>query len=290
MARALLFPSILLLSACGDRLGEVESTGASTSFIEDSLPRYWYADSFPLKFVYAEDFEEDFGPGDEDEEGNNPFEQMMLQWNKAVASRNFFDFPLESVPNVEHSDLRDYRDGDMGIYKHHSWFRHGPDGRSIRYSVAIAQIYSIERDVLTDSHHKEILHVDILFNTREWEFTTEANDPGRYDLYTIFLHEIGHALGLRHTREGSSVMRPTFMTSESMRAPNAYDKESIREIYGDGGPSKGARSPPERKRWGKRDVTSYEEEELERTVISLDAEGMCQHYRDSRLIYSHQLP
>ena len=145
MARPLFPWALIVLFSCGDQMEEVESLGTSTSPIEENIPRYWYGDSFPLTFVYAEDFEDDFGPEDEDREGHNPFEQMMLQWDKAVASRNFFDLPLQSVPNVEHADPRDYRDGEMGIYKHYSWFAPGTTKKNIQNSVAIAQIYSIRR-------------------------------------------------------------------------------------------------------------------------------------------------
>ena len=131
--------------------------------------------------------------------------------------------------------------------------------------------------------------MDILFNAKIWNFTTRAKDTESHDLYTVFLHEVGHALGLRHLKGVPSVMRPQFMPSESMRTPSSHDREHIREIYGDGGLLKGAIPRGGRRRREKRDVTSYGEEELERTILSLSSQGECRHYRDGRLILRHKL-
>jgi len=70
-------------------------------------------------------------------------------------------------------------------------------------------------------------HFDI---DRDWiDDPHDVSGNGKYDLFTVALHEFGHALGLGHSVAGT-VMAPTY--AGAMRSLSADDAAGISSIYG----------------------------------------------------------
>ena len=66
---------------------------------------------------------------------------------------------------------------------------------------------------------------DIFFNTAQpWQINGTT-----YDLMTVAIHELGHALGMGHSTDTSAAMYPAYITSK--QAVDADDISGIRSIY-----------------------------------------------------------
>ena len=68
---------------------------------------------------------------------------------------------------------------------------------------------------------------DLLFNSDQ--LFRRGNVAGAYDLFSVALHEAGHALGLDHSHEGGSALDEGY---SYLRGLSADDVADIREMYG----------------------------------------------------------
>lgn len=72
------------------------------------------------------------------------------------------------------------------------------------------------------------VHMD---SSRTWvDDGSDTTGDGDFDLYTVLLHEIGHALGLGHSDVAGSVMEPVY--AGGRRTLHADDIAGIQAIYG----------------------------------------------------------
>jgi hypothetical protein len=77
-----------------------------------------------------------------------------------------------------------------------------------------------------------IQDADVLINNRDFTFFTYGDGEwGRVHLESLLVHEFGHALGLRHTTEPTSLMYPQLSYFQIRTVPVAGDLKSVRCEY-----------------------------------------------------------
>ena len=79
---------------------------------------------------------------------------------------------------------------------------------------------------------KILKSVDINLNTM-YSFSNTA-DPGCYDVWSVFVHEAGHAAGLNDLTESSHsncIMYYTLNENTTRRYLTAYDRQNIQGLY-----------------------------------------------------------
>lgn len=101
--------------------------------------------------------------------------------------------------------------------------------------------------IMLDASSGEILEADVLFNARFSWSTSAAGEPGRMDLQSVALHEIGHLFGLGHSAVGETevvsggrrvlgsgaVMFPIALSAGSIadRTLQPDDRAGISDLY-----------------------------------------------------------
>ena len=126
------------------------------------------------------------------------------------------------------------------------------DGRSTLGFVAVPELERVlaSTSFLIDEVTGELLEADIFFNAAfPWSVSSEG-EPGRFDLETIAVHEIGHLSGLGHSAIGETEVSGNgrrVIAAESVMFPIAFgagniasrqlradDVAGISDVYPDG--------------------------------------------------------
>jgi hypothetical protein len=85
--------------------------------------------------------------------------------------------------------------------------------------------------LLVDTATGEILESDILFNTAFPWSVSSSGEPGRFDLESIAVHELGHFVGLGHSALGETEVRPgggrRVLAAESALFPIAFSAGTV---------------------------------------------------------------
>ncbi len=67
---------------------------------------------------------------------------------------------------------------------------------------------------------------------REENWTVGADQSGEIDIFSIVLHELGHALGLGHSVDTTAVMYPYYTSGSALSGLGADDIAGIQYLYG----------------------------------------------------------
>lgn len=233
----------------------------------------WQDTAFPLSIELSTDFDS-FYDSDDTVDGKDPIERMMALWNDSHPQLTFFNDPSK-VANYEPSTSGTYKDGLIGIYLSHSWYNDFSSS-----ALAVTQYWATSSGL--------IIHGDIIFNNRDYTFSTDTATDGGYDLATVALHELGHLIGLKHTAwwEYPSIMGDSLGAQEVKQEVYDVDKENLTELY----PSTTALALSksiQKLRVEKRQDGS--DEKVYRGVIELHPDGTCYHYLENKLIEKHEV-
>lgn len=72
---------------------------------------------------------------------------------------------------------------------------------------------------------------------------TDQPQAGRYDIASTILHELGHAAGLGHSAQSTSVMYPTLPAATAKRSLTADDISGLQAAYPGGAPATPTATP-----------------------------------------------
>lgn len=122
-----------------------------------------------------------------------PLKAAMDTWEQA-AGRRLFQIGNKGVSDIS----KPRQDGRSLVYWMSSWEagRLDEQGRTVVYWIG-----------------DQIKEADLLINQSsqsnfKFYWSQEGQESGKVELESLFLHELGHVLGLKHNESGSSVMDP----------------------------------------------------------------------------------
>ncbi len=184
----------------------------------NSLNSKWEYSNLPLNVMISADFSEEEVAAINDMEGS---------WNSTVDNFRFFRTPASITPNLDYSDIVNYADNVLGVYKSYDWFSNVSSD-----ALAVTQYFGRKINPGTSAEYLEITHADIIMNYRFYTFSLNPSF-GAYDLPSVILHELGHVLGLKHVYDYSieSVMQPYLLSQTQERSLYVADEIAINDKY-----------------------------------------------------------
>lgn len=283
----IIFAVLILTSfiSCVPQVEQATTRSPGSAFVPGpSTPFRWNSGllSSGLSIKMADEFRNDFIGSDYDGNGRDLIEQMMMQWNAADSGRTYFAIPVASVTNKNYASLSQYQDGELGIYKSHSWFSDVSSS-----ALAVTQFYAIRRNAGASNEYLELTHADIVVNYRDHQFSTDPFSMIDYDLPSVLIHELGHFIGMQHNTNYSenSVMQPYMGTRDAFRALYTADRNKLLSLY-NGASALTATDSPFR---AAARATSPNEGEQVSGYFELRTDGTCKHYINHEFVSEHSV-
>lgn len=204
----LLFILTTTLFSCGDE-ERVQIVDNAHDYLTTGLR--WKAQDFPLTIRVPQSYQEQSAVV-------LSLESAVESWNSALG---FLAIELEYLGNnVQYPTPSDYLLDEI-------------------FSLAFPSKWiAKERDTLAltsfSYQGKYLIHADIIFNIEHYEFSVNPYCCNRVDLETVFLHELGHFLGLPHVDEQEdplSIMNPQIRIQSTKRNLSFGDVNRINDLY-----------------------------------------------------------
>lgn len=101
------------------------------------------------------------------------------------------------------------------------------DGMNAIYAVTVSDTYVAQCTWYYSGNY--VIEADINLNmSYRWANSAQS---GCYDVWSVFMHEVGHSVGLGHSSEQSAVMYPEVRTNYTRRSLSNDDRLGILAIY-----------------------------------------------------------
>lgn len=249
----------------------------------DTIPMIWDLSKKQsgITLVIAEELLDSLPAKYYQSDSDNIIIDMKKAWDDSVEDQQLFSFSQLTAPNKDLSDLRDYRDGQMGIYFSESWYQEVGS-----QALGITQFFGTRRNRGTSSEYIELAHADIIINLSLNNMVWDNNDISGFDIPSVILHELGHFLGLPHEDSSrSAVMQPFLSVHHRYRQLFEADREAIKDNYQH---SSSQRLNIFALQSDRKAISSLPDQEV-RGIIELRKTGECLHYLDGELIYKHSV-
>ncbi len=207
----IIFILLFLVTACG----KPTTKSVLNAHKADGLQNLsWDKSTFPiiLKFHYDEFFT--------DPSIRQACDNAVQSWNSALGIEAIRIEYVNVASTQSYTALQEYLyDSDKVVITPNTW----PDSESSSAIAVTAYLYN---------SNKRLLHGDIIFNP---DYTVGSQSlPWEFDLESVLIHEVGHFLGLAHTKiedDSTSVMNPSIGPGTIKRTPSALDVVTIRNLY-----------------------------------------------------------
>lgn len=263
------------LIACKQQTTTVNSASSNPNYTASSCTiGKWSSSSLPINLKISQEFLNDFSSSDL-VNNLNPFEQEAKIWNDSISNKTFFTVPFAAAGTTGYTSSSSFHDGEMGIYKSHTWFSDVSSN-----ALAITQYYGYLRSDGSLGSYIDLTHADIIFNYRDYDFTSSTNFIYGYNLHTVIIHEMGHVLGLCHDTTHTSIMGTTYSGVRKTLYP--FDITKITDLYVNNKNTLGGSSS-----LSTSNAITLPEGSFVRGRTELLADGICKHYLNGKLVYEH---
>lgn len=265
----------LLVSCVAAEAPKVEIGGFNRN-----APMMWNG-GFPKEIRISEDFTED---------QRQVIADMALAWNDSVSNKMTFYRVGSTLPKTSTSQsytTQNDMDETFGIY-----LLNNMPKETSGQTIAVTLLKLKTQNYGKPNEYNQIFYTDIYVNNRDYEFrnsTVRGVSYNDFDLNTVMVHELGHALGLGHKVSGTnSIMIPAINESAGMKEPTNIDVSDISYKYGipqtgiSGGAAAMAIQRPNYVPDNKEDTPFV------KYIIELRKDGECIHSVNGKVVERHK--
>lgn len=175
----------------------------------------WQRSALPLKIVFDENF---------NEKEVEAISCMIQEWESACQMDLVEEISFAPSPQFHNLPDYFYKDPNFGFYKSNIKVEGIPEN-----ALAVCQLRIRKKYSLRERNIYEIIHGDIIINEFNYRFS-DGGGYGSFDLASVFLHEIGHFIGLSDG-VNHGVMEGHLSSSDVIQNLDPYSQDQAYDLY-----------------------------------------------------------